>query len=127
LGYRYHNGGHTDAPDWPAFIQFAAKYFNSKAPADVTRETEITRSANSVKIANISVYNLRAPLTYAAKNLRAGVTLANATGKTPEGDPCITLPAGLKPGEYVRILLEFTSSSGSATPSYVPAVYSGGN
>jgi hypothetical protein len=27
IGYRYHNGGHTDAPDWPAFIVFATKYF----------------------------------------------------------------------------------------------------
>jgi hypothetical protein len=27
IAYRYHNGGHTDAPDWPAFFQFAAKYF----------------------------------------------------------------------------------------------------
>jgi hypothetical protein len=26
IAYRYHNGGHTDAPDWPAFFQFAAKY-----------------------------------------------------------------------------------------------------
>ncbi len=26
LAYRYHEGGHTDAPDWPAFWQFASKY-----------------------------------------------------------------------------------------------------
>ena len=26
LGYRYHEGGHTDAPDWPAFFEFARKY-----------------------------------------------------------------------------------------------------
>ena len=30
LGYRYHDGGHTDAPDWPAFIEFALKYFDKK-------------------------------------------------------------------------------------------------
>ncbi|MBO6238052.1 MAG: acetylxylan esterase, partial [Bacteroidales bacterium] len=28
LGYRYHNGGHTDAPDWPAFFEFAKKYID---------------------------------------------------------------------------------------------------
>jgi len=28
LGYRYHNGGHTDQPDWPAFFVFAKKYIN---------------------------------------------------------------------------------------------------
>jgi len=26
LGYRYHKGGHTDAPDWPAFFEFAKKF-----------------------------------------------------------------------------------------------------
>jgi len=30
IGYRYHNGGHTDAPDWPAFFQFAAKYISEQ-------------------------------------------------------------------------------------------------
>ena len=26
IAYRYHNGGHTDAPDWPVFFRFAARY-----------------------------------------------------------------------------------------------------
>jgi len=26
IAFRYHNGGHTDAPDWPAFFEFAGKY-----------------------------------------------------------------------------------------------------
>jgi len=30
IAYRDHNGGHTDAPDWPAFFNFAEKYI--KAP-----------------------------------------------------------------------------------------------
>lgn len=25
IGYRLHDGGHTDAPDWPAFFEFAAR------------------------------------------------------------------------------------------------------
>jgi hypothetical protein len=28
LAYRYHTGGHTDAPDWPAFLDFAARHFS---------------------------------------------------------------------------------------------------
>jgi len=28
VGYRCHNGGHTDAPDWPAFFEFAKKYID---------------------------------------------------------------------------------------------------
>lgn len=27
LGFRQHSGGHTDAPNWPTFIEFAKKYF----------------------------------------------------------------------------------------------------
>jgi hypothetical protein len=27
LGYRVHTGGHTPAPDWPAFVDFTRKYF----------------------------------------------------------------------------------------------------
>ena len=26
IGYRYHDGGHTDARDWPAFFEFAKQY-----------------------------------------------------------------------------------------------------
>jgi hypothetical protein len=28
VAFRYHNGGHTDAPEWPAFFEFAAKHFD---------------------------------------------------------------------------------------------------
>lgn len=28
IGYRYHEGGHTDAPDWPAFFEFAKKFID---------------------------------------------------------------------------------------------------
>ncbi|MBE3085626.1 MAG: hypothetical protein IMZ64_05345 [Bacteroidetes bacterium] len=31
LAFRYHNGGHTDAPEWPAFFEFAAKQFDISA------------------------------------------------------------------------------------------------
>jgi len=31
IGFRLHTGGHTDLPDWPAFLQFADKYFGSPA------------------------------------------------------------------------------------------------
>ena len=32
LAFRNHEGGHTDAPDWPVFLQFAQRYFNASAP-----------------------------------------------------------------------------------------------
>jgi hypothetical protein len=27
IAFRQHNGGHTDAPNWPVFLEFAARYF----------------------------------------------------------------------------------------------------
>ena len=30
IGYRYHNGGHTDAPDWPSFFEFSSKFIKTK-------------------------------------------------------------------------------------------------
>ncbi|GAB3247586.1 acetylxylan esterase [Larkinella harenae] len=29
LAFRNHEGGHTDLPDWPVFLEFAKKYFNN--------------------------------------------------------------------------------------------------
>lgn len=31
IGFREHIGGHAELPDWPTFIQFAAKYLNAPA------------------------------------------------------------------------------------------------
>ena len=28
IAFRQHSGGHTTGPNWPAFIQFASRYFN---------------------------------------------------------------------------------------------------
>ena len=32
LAFRNHEGGHTDAPDWPVFLRFAQRYFNASPP-----------------------------------------------------------------------------------------------
>ena len=29
LAFRQHQGGHTDGPNWPAFLQFASRYMDS--------------------------------------------------------------------------------------------------
>jgi hypothetical protein len=29
LAFRQHNGGHTPAPNWPAFVEFASRYLNA--------------------------------------------------------------------------------------------------
>jgi len=30
LAYRQHAGGHTSVPNWPSFLDFAARYFEPK-------------------------------------------------------------------------------------------------
>jgi hypothetical protein len=29
IAFRQHNGGHTDAPNWPVFLEFATRYFET--------------------------------------------------------------------------------------------------
>ncbi len=29
LAFRQHEGGHTDAPNWPAFLEFASRYMSA--------------------------------------------------------------------------------------------------
>jgi hypothetical protein len=41
IGFRQHSAGHTPGPNWPVFLDFAAKYFN--APAAATRKTAARR------------------------------------------------------------------------------------
>jgi hypothetical protein len=31
LGFRQHDGGHTPAPNWPAFLDFASRYLHAPA------------------------------------------------------------------------------------------------
>jgi hypothetical protein len=33
IGFRQHTGGHTPGPNWPIFLEFAAKYWNATKPA----------------------------------------------------------------------------------------------
>lgn len=39
LGYRYHDGGHTDSLDAPAFLEFAKKYFDNNTPVIAAGQT----------------------------------------------------------------------------------------
>jgi hypothetical protein len=32
IAFRQHSGGHTDAPNWPVFLQFASRYMQSGPP-----------------------------------------------------------------------------------------------
>jgi len=38
LGFRQHSGGHTPAPNWPTFLEFAARYL--KAPAALNHDPQ---------------------------------------------------------------------------------------
>lgn len=53
IAFRYHNGGHTDAPEWPAFFEFAAKHFD--IPKLTTSTWIITLGAIPVKAESFTV------------------------------------------------------------------------
>jgi hypothetical protein len=52
IGYRRHAEGHTDIPDWPAFLQFASRYFSDDAPV-IAPDQEFTIGGNVEKIGKI--------------------------------------------------------------------------
>jgi hypothetical protein len=37
IAFRQHSGGHTPGPNWPVFLEFAARYFDAKPPAAAAR------------------------------------------------------------------------------------------
>ena len=39
IAFRHHHEGHTDAPDWPYFVQFAKLYFDDRRPVITTGQS----------------------------------------------------------------------------------------
>jgi len=39
IAFRQHSGGHTPAPNWPLFLDFASRYFQTPGPADQQTRT----------------------------------------------------------------------------------------
>jgi len=62
LAYRYHNGGHSDAPDWPAFFEFASKYI--KTPILEPSSTFITLGAGDSSSAVLRIKSNRSWRAY---------------------------------------------------------------
>jgi len=79
--------------------------------------------SNTVQLTNTSGAALSGPLQVEFQSLSAGVSMANATG-THNGNPVITLPAGLAAGASVTVPLQFNNPS-LATFSYTLKVFSG--
>ena len=45
IAFRHHHEGHTDAPDWPYFVQFAKLYFDDRRPVITTGQSfDLARS-----------------------------------------------------------------------------------
>jgi hypothetical protein len=47
LGYRFHTGGHTPNPDWPSFVELAARFFNDMTPPALTPPANVRLEATS--------------------------------------------------------------------------------
>ena len=107
LGYRYHNGGHTDAPDWPSFWDFARKYVDlsvvnvsplSKAVSSgVGDSIMISIHADTIWSAKVDVdwVVLEDSLGHGNFDLMAHISDSNAADSARSGNISIAAP-GLK-------------------------------
>jgi len=57
IAFRYHNGGHTDAPEWPAFFEFASKHFN--VPTLTTSASYLTLGSSTSLEATFKIFSNR--------------------------------------------------------------------
>jgi len=88
--------------------------------------SRVTRTFDgTMTVTNISGQALTGPMQIVLTDLKAGITLANATG-TFNGSPFITVPGvtTLKPGQSASVALQFSDPS-NAMINAVPVVYSG--
>jgi beta-glucosidase len=46
--FRYHEGGHTDAPDWPVFLAFAKRYFDAPKVAYLNESLPFTNRVDDL-------------------------------------------------------------------------------
>jgi hypothetical protein len=140
IGFRYHNGPHTDTLDFPAFIQFAQKYWSNPNPPasyDITSSFAFFKSGytpnvlqhtftGTVQVINNTRLTINAPLYLVFQGLPAGVTLVNAAGTTSHGGyPYIGLPpGGLISGQTTTVTVKF-SSPGMIAPTYTAGLWNG--
>jgi hypothetical protein len=54
LAFRYHNGGHTDAPEWPSFFEFAARHFDIATLSASTSALTIGATTNTTATFNVA-------------------------------------------------------------------------
>lgn len=121
--------------DWPVL------YLNlppaaSPSSVDVTSQVSITGSglaysriskqySGTITITNVSGSELKAPLQLVLNSLSAGAALANATGVSANGPYLTALTSDtLAPGASVTVTIRVTASQ-TASPTYLPMVYSG--
>ena len=103
IGYRFHNGGHTDAPDWPAFLTFATRYLGTVT----VLSTKTKNAMQYVKVyPNPTQDHLTVDLGANALHIK-NIEVLDVTGRRTLQIPVtkvasiLTLRNKLKPGVYV--------------------------
>ncbi len=76
LAYRYHNEGHTDAPDWPSFWEFAEKYVKIPSLSLSTNALVLADTANST-----DSFIITSDTTWSIASSEVWVNTSEVTGK----------------------------------------------
>jgi len=104
IGYRVHNGGHTDAPNWPAFHEFAARHF------------DITTLVSSVSSLTLS-YREGSSASFTIKSNRDWEVICNADwlktdSRSFSGSDTITVTASANTGNSGRTAIVTIKTKG---------------
>lgn len=78
LAYRYHDGGHTDAPDWPDFLRFANKYI------EVAGQTTVTLWPPDHKYESIALSDFGSSIPYYGSTVIADGLIVKVTSDEAE-------------------------------------------
>ncbi|MGD0341615.1 MAG: BACON domain-containing protein [Bacteroidales bacterium] len=93
IAYRVHEGGHTDAPEWPAFFEFAAKHFDiTTLIPSVSTVTLLPKAGSSATftVASNKKWEVTCPEGWLKINARSStgtdsVTITTETNKENSG------------------------------------------
>ncbi len=79
----------------------------------------------ALTLTNVGTTTIAGPIQVEITGLTSGVTLINASGILPDGNPYITAAGSLEGGHSITITLQFRKSSPSLYIGFVPRFYSG--
>ncbi len=115
--------------------EFSEDIVDSGAPpVDVTGQVKFASSGlvynrstglftGTITLTNVGAATLFGPLEVVLTGLTPGVTLTNAAGSTPDGDPYLIAYQSLGPGQSITLTVSFRKTSLGQSVTYTPKVF----